>query len=116
MPGQNFEDPQVMDGNRQVQKATGFLERGYDPVNMRFGLVQVADYKNDNFDLIAGAYGTGMPTFGAPGPTGDRKWTMALRPDRDHPQFIPGIDAFGFVLVELTGGEFTGWISKVSLT
>jgi hypothetical protein len=113
MPDQNFDPEQIL-VNGQVPSATGTLKGEYDPMDMHFGIVQVNDYLNDDFRITAGAYAMGLPLLGNE-QNGVKPWTMKLQPDADNFQFTPGRPAFGFVLVMLKGGGFTGWIDKVAL-
>jgi hypothetical protein len=113
MPAQNF-DPQQNLVNGTVPTVTGTLIGEYDPMAMHFGIVQVNDYKNDDFRLTAGAYAVGLPKL-SDEQNGVREWTMNLQHDTDNFLFTSDKPAFGFVLVLLKGGGFTGWIDKVTL-
>jgi hypothetical protein len=123
MPDQHFLNKQELIGV-PVMKAVGVIEKEYQPVELQVGVVQVTETKDANgkrdFELKAGAYGIGVPLV-AEDPLGLRPdmsvWTMQLQPDADPEKgdFTPGL-AFGFVLVRLKGGGFTGWIDEVELT
>jgi hypothetical protein len=108
--------------------AKGYLETDeYQAVEMHVGLVQVKTTDpdkngNPNFELVAGAYGIGLPVLGAFDPeTQLSEWTMRLDLDAENKTFTstPGRDntlAFGFALVKLVGGGYTGWVDQVKLT
>jgi hypothetical protein len=98
--------------------ASGTIERLYeDPVRMYVGVVQLErDRETEKLQVTAGAFGMGVGRL-TPGPDEQtQEWSMELRPDSARPPFKPG-DAYGFVLVELTGGRVMGWLDdRVVLT
>jgi hypothetical protein len=114
-PGQNFDSPQYVVG-ADVPRVRGSLETKYDAVEMHFGLVQVADPDNDDYTITGGAYAVGLPKF-FPESNGMKDWEMDLQFDTD-PQkrtFDPAKKAYGFVLVHVAGGGYTGWINEVDV-
>lgn len=95
--------------------ASGQIGNEYKVSRMYVGVLQVDRDLDDGLELKAAAYGMGAAEIAR---IDDEKnlWTLELRPDSEHPDFVPG-PAIGFVLVELAGGGVTGWIDDgVELT
>ena len=89
-------------------------------MEMQVGIVQVKEISDGHggteLDLVAGAYNVAAPTL-ENGNAREKVWTMELQLDSDPTKrsFRAEEPAFGFALMKLRGGGFTGWIDQVML-
>lgn len=98
--------------------ASGTIEKRYkDAVRMYVGVVQLQRPQGTGqLEVKAGAYGMGSPRLKKGSDPQTKEWSMELRPDSAHQRFVAG-DAVGFVLLELPGGQLSGWLDdNVKLT
>jgi hypothetical protein len=117
-----FADEQEVIGPGPITARGSIDLAEYQPDEVQVGLVQVTrDTDSDgnaNYLVKAGAYGAGRPELSPPDENGMSTWTMPLEPDHDEEQRVftadrDGLETFGFILVQIRGGGFTGWIDQV---
>ena len=118
MPGTEF-DTQIE--VKDPLEASGVIETKYGEVAEMFvGILTLGfDPKTGDPAITAAAYGRGQPIIDTTkGDKGQEGWSLYLQPDTDpdKTRLKPGDMAKGFVVVQLRGGGFTGWIDdKVEL-
>jgi hypothetical protein len=117
-----FLDTQEVIGSGPITaRGTIDLEE-YKPLDVQVAIIQctrTTDAQgNANYLTTAGAYGAGRPEIGQPDTDGISVWSMPLEldPEEEHREFAAdrdGLETFGFILVRLEAGGFTGWIDQV---
>jgi hypothetical protein len=101
----NFDDTFNLKANPFV--AAGSIESQYKTVNMYVGIVQLERPGSD--EITGGAFGIGAAATNSNGDGTDR-WTMVLQHDSQDKRKLYNGEAIGFVVAELPGGKFTGWV------
>ena len=101
--GENFSDALAL---RSPFVAEGSIDSKYKAVQMYVGVLQL-----DEDEITGAAYGVGAASVTDNGDGTDR-WTMALQHDAQENRQLYNGPAVGFVLVEMPGNRFTGWIDR----